>query len=354
MFLTTKDYMMSFYSFLRSLLFLLDPEIAHRITINYLKMVRSKKPESYNVLRSNVFGLNFPNPVGIAAGFDKNAEVAENLINLGFGFSEVGTVTPNPQPGNPKPRIFRLKDDEAIINRLGFNSDGFDQVKTRLGKISDSIVGVNIGANKDSKDFSEDYIKGIKFFSTLASYITINISSPNTPGLRKLEVLENLDVLLDKINNLHKEDLLIKIPILLKISPDLESDNLKYLCDKVLSSEIDGLIISNTTVARNSITSNLAQEGGLSGRPLFKSSTLQLRKVYKYTNGEIPLVGVGGIDSAEKAYEKIKNGASLVQLYTGLVYNGPKLIKNINKDLSILIEKDGYNNISEAIGVEVN
>ena len=345
---------MSFYSFLRSLLFLLDPEIAHRITINYLKMVRSKKPESYNVLRSNVFGLNFPNPVGIAAGFDKNAEVAENLINLGFGFSEVGTVTPNPQPGNPKPRIFRLKDDEAIINRLGFNSDGFDQVKTRLGKINDSIVGVNIGANKDSKDFSEDYIKGIKFFSTLASYITINISSPNTPGLRKLEVLENLDVLLDKINNLHKEDLLIKIPILLKISPDLESDNLKYLCDKVLSSEIDGLIISNTTVARNSITSNFAQEGGLSGRPLFKSSTLQLRKVYKYTNGEIPLVGVGGIDSAEKAYEKIKNGASLVQLYTGLVYNGPKLIKNINKDLSILIEKDGYNNISEAIGVEVN
>ncbi len=345
---------MSFYSFLRSLLFLLDPEIAHRITINYLKMVRSKKPESYNILRSNVFGLNFPNPVGIAAGFDKNAEVAENLINLGFGFSEVGTVTPNPQPGNPKPRIFRLKDDEAIINRLGFNSDGFDQVKTRLGKINDSIVGVNIGANKDSKDFSEDYIRGIKFFSTLASYITINISSPNTPGLRKLEVLENLDVLLDKINNLHKEDLLIKIPILLKISPDLESDNLKYLCDKVLSSEIDGLIISNTTVARNSITSNLAQEGGLSGRPLFKSSTLQLRKVYKYTNGEIPLVGVGGIDSAEKAYEKIKNGASLVQLYTGLVYNGPKLIKNINKDLSILIEKDGYNNISEAIGVEVN
>lgn len=345
---------MSFYSFLRSLLFLLDPEIAHRITINYLKMVRSKKPESYNVLRSNVFGLNFPNPVGIAAGFDKNAEVAENLINLGFGFSEVGTVTPNPQPGNPKPRIFRLKDDEAIINRLGFNSDGFDQVKTRLGKINDSIVGVNIGANKDSKDFSEDYIRGIKFFSTLASYITINISSPNTPGLRKLELLENLDVLLDKINNLHKEDLLIKIPILLKISPDLEYDNLKYLCDQVLSSEIDGLIISNTTVARNSITSKLAQEGGLSGRPLFKSSTLQLRKVYKYTNGEIPLVGVGGIDSAEKAYEKIKNGASLVQLYTGLVYNGPKLIKNINKDLSILIEKDGYNNISEAIGVEVN
>ena len=345
---------MFFYSFLRSLFFLLDPEIAHRITINYLKMVRSKKPESYDVLRSNVFGLNFPNPVGIAAGFDKNAEIAENLINLGFGFSEVGTVTPNPQPGNPKPRIFRLKDDEAIINRLGFNSDGFNQVKNRLGKINNSIVGVNIGANKNSKDFSEDYIKGIKFFSTLASYITINISSPNTPGLRKLEVLENLDVLLDKINNLHKEDLLIKIPILLKISPDLESDNLKYLCDKVLSSEIDGLIISNTTIARNSIISNLDQEGGLSGRPLFKSSTLQLRKVYKYTNGEIPLVGVGGIDSAENAYEKIKNGASLVQLYTGLVYNGPKLIKNINKDLSILIEKDGYNNISEAIGVEVN
>ncbi len=346
--------MMFFYSFLKSLLFLLDPELAHRITINYLKTIKSKKFESYDILKSNVFGLNFSNPVGIAAGFDKNAEVAQNLINLGFGFSEVGTVTPYPQPGNPKPRIFRLKDDEAIINRLGFNSVGFDQVKSRLGKINDTIIGVNIGANKDSKDFSEDYIKGIKFFSTLASYITINISSPNTPGLRSLEILENLDVLLDKINNLDKEDLFIKTPILLKISPDLNSDNLKYLCERVLSSKIDGLIVSNTTIARDSIADNIDQSGGLSGRPLFKSSTQQLRRVFKYTNGRIPLIGVGGIDSAEKAYEKIKNGASLVQLYTGLVYNGPNLIKDINKNLSSLIKDDGYNNISEAVGAEVN
>ena len=346
--------MMFFYSFLKSLLFLLDPELAHRITINYLKTIKSKKFESYDILKSNVFGLNFSNPVGIAAGFDKNAEVAQNLINLGFGFSEVGTVTPYPQPGNPKPRIFRLKDDEAIINRLGFNSVGFDQVKSRLGKINDTIIGVNIGANKDSKDFSEDYIKGIKFFSTLASYITINISSPNTPGLRNLEILENLDVLLDKINNLDKEDLFIKTPILLKISPDLNSDNLKYLCERVLSSKIDGLIVSNTTIARDSIADNIDQSGGLSGRPLFKSSTQQLRRVFKYTNGRIPLIGVGGIDSAEKAYEKIKNGASLVQLYTGLVYNGPNLIKDINKNLSTLIKDDGYNNISEAVGAEVN
>lgn len=346
--------MMFFYSFLKSLLFLLDPELAHRITINYLKTIKSKKFESYDILKSNVFGLNFSNPVGIAAGFDKNAEVAQNLINLGFGFSEVGTVTPYPQPGNPKPRIFRLKDDEAIINRLGFNSGGFDQVKSRLGKINDTIIGVNIGANKDSKDFSEDYIKGIKFFSTLASYITINISSPNTPGLRNLEILENLDVLLDKINNLDKEDLFIKTPILLKISPDLNSDNLKYLCERVLSSKIDGLIVSNTTIARDSIADNIDQSGGLSGKPLFKSSTQQLRRVFKYTNGRIPLIGVGGIDSAEKAYEKIKNGASLVQLYTGLVYNGPNLIKDINKNLSSLIKDDGYNNISEAVGAEVN
>ena len=346
--------MMFFYSFLKSLLFLLDPELAHRITINYLKTIKSKKFESYDILKSNVFGLNFSNPVGIAAGFDKNAEVAQNLINLGFGFSEVGTVTPYPQPGNPKPRIFRLKDDEAIINRLGFNSAGFDQVKSRLGKINDTIIGVNIGANKDSKDFSEDYIKGIKFFSTLASYITINISSPNTPGLRNLEILENLDVLLDKINNLDKEDLFIKTPILLKISPDLNSDNLKYLCERVLSSKIDGLIVSNTTIARDSIADNIDQSGGLSGKPLFKSSTQQLRRVFKYTNGRIPLIGVGGIDSAEKAYEKIKNGASLVQLYTGLVYNGPNLIKDINKNLSTLIKDDGYNNISEAVGAEVN
>ena len=346
--------MMFFYSFLKSLLFLLDPELAHRITINYLKTIKSKKFESYDILKSNVFGLNFSNPVGIAAGFDKNAEVAQNLINLGFGFSEVGTVTPYPQPGNPKPRIFRLKDDEAIINRLGFNSVGFDQVKSRLGKINDTIIGVNIGANKDSKDFSEDYIKGIKVFSTLASYITINISSPNTPGLRSLEILENLDVLLDKINNLDKEDLFIKTPILLKISPDLNSDNLKYLCERVLSSKIDGLIVSNTTISRDSIADNIDQSGGLSGRPLFKSSTQQLRRVFKYTNGRIPLIGVGGIDSAEKAYEKIKNGASLVQLYTGLVYNGPNLIKDINKNLSSLIKDDGYNNISEAVGAEVN
>ena len=345
---------MFFYSFLKSLLFLFDPEIAHRITINYLKFARFKKPKLYEVLQSEVFGLNFQSPIGIAAGFDKNGEVAHNLINLGFGFSEVGTVTPKPQPGNPKPRIFRLKDDRAIINRLGFNSVGFREVKTRLGKIGDNIIGVNIGANKNSKDFSEDYIKGIKFFSTLASYITINISSPNTPGLRNLEVLENLDVLLDKINNLEREDLLIKIPILLKISPDLEADNLKYLCEKVLSSKIDGLIISNTTISRDSISTDTLEKGGLSGKPIFDISTKQLRMAYKYTNGKIPLIGVGGVDSAEKAYEKIKNGASLIQLYTGLVYNGPNLIKDINEDLSSLIERDGYSNISEAVGAEVN
>jgi dihydroorotate dehydrogenase len=345
---------MFFYSFLKSLLFLFDPEIAHRITINYLKFARFKKPKLYKVLQSEVFGLNFQNPIGIAAGFDKNGEVAHNLINLGFGFSEVGTVTPRPQPGNPRPRVFRLKDDRAIINRLGFNSVGFSEVKTKLEKIGDNIIGVNIGANKNSKDFSEDYIKGIKFFSTLASYITINISSPNTPGLRNLEVLENLDVLLDKINNLEREDLLIKIPILLKISPDLEADNLKYLCEKVLSSKIDGLIISNTTISRDSISTDTLEKGGLSGKPIFDISTKQLRMAYKYTNGKIPLIGVGGVDSAEKAYEKIKNGASLIQLYTGLVYNGPNLIKDINEDLSSLIERDGYSNISEAVGAEVN
>ena len=345
---------MFFYSFLKSLLFLFDPESAHRITINYLRFAKFKKPKLYKVLNSRVFGLNFHNPIGIAAGFDKNGEVAHNLINLGFGFSEIGTVTPKPQLGNSKPRVFRLKNDSAIINRLGFNSDGFNEVKTKLGKIGDNIIGINIGANKNSKDFSEDYIKGIKFFSTIASYITINISSPNTPGLRNLEVLENLDILLDKINNLDREDLLIKIPILLKISPDLEPDNLKYLCKKVLSSKINGLIISNTTISRDSISTNIDEKGGLSGKPLFDISTKQLRLAYKYTNGQIPLIGVGGVDSAETAYEKIKNGASLIQLYTGLVYNGPNLIKDMNKDLSSLIERDGYSNISEAVGVEVN
>jgi len=343
---------MFFYPALRSLLFYFDAEVAHRITINFLKTYQIKNNISHPSLSCNIFGLNFTNPVGLAAGFDKNSEVPNNIINLGFGFSEVGTVTPLPQSGNSKPRVFRLKNEDAIINRLGFNNEGFKVVKERLFKRENNIIGVNIGANKNSKDFINDYIKGIKFFSSTASYLTINISSPNTPGLRDLQSIDSFGSLLDKIDKLKKNLPEISLPILIKISPDINHNDLESLCEKVLSSSIDGLIVSNTTISRYSLSSE--EKGGLSGEPLFDISTRKLNKVYKYTEGKIPLIGVGGVDSAEKAYKKIKNGASLIQLYTGLVYKGPKLINEINKGLIELIEKDGFKNISEAVGAEVN
>ena len=343
---------MFFYSVLKSLLFYFDAEVAHRIIINLLKAYKIKNNISHPLLSCNVFGLNFANPVGLAAGFDKNSEVPNNIINLGFGFSEIGTVTPLPQSGNSKPRVFRLKNEDAIINRLGFNNEGFEVVKDRLCKNKKNLIGVNIGANKNSEDFINDYITGIKFFSSTASYITINISSPNTPGLRNLEAADNFSSLLDKIDQLKKNSSEISLPILIKISPDINHDDLESLCEKVLSSSIDGLIISNTTISRYSISSE--EKGGLSGEPLFDISTRKLNKVYKYTRGKIPLIGVGGVDSAEKAYKKIKNGASLIQLYTGLVYKGPRLINEINRGLIEFIEKDGFKHISEAVGVEVN
>ena len=343
---------MFFYPVLRSLLFYFDAEVAHRITINFLKTYQIKNNITHPSLSCNIFGLNFINPVGLAAGFDKNSEVPNNIINLGFGFSEVGTVTPLPQSGNSKPRVFRLKNENAIINRLGFNNEGFEVVKERLSKRENNIIGVNIGANKNSMDFINDYIEGIKFFSSSASYLTINISSPNTPGLRDLQSIDSFGLLLDRIDQLKKNSPEISLPILIKISPDINRNDLESLCEKVLSSSIDGLIISNTTISRDSVSSE--EKGGLSGEPLFDISTRKLNKVYKYTEGKIPLIGVGGVDSAEKAYKKIKNGASLIQLYTGLIYKGPKLINEINKGLIELMEKDGFKNVSEAVGAEVN
>ena len=258
---------MFFYPAIRSLLFYFDAEVAHRITINFLKTYQIKNNICHPSLSCSIFGLNFTNPVGLAAGFDKNSEVPNNIINLGFGFSEVGTVTPLPQSGNSKPRVFRLKNENAIINRLGFNNEGFEVVKERLFKRENNIIGVNIGANKNSKDFINDYIKGIKFFSSTASYLTINISSPNTPGLRDLQSIDSFSSLLNKIDQLKKNSSEISLPILIKISPDINDNDLESLCEKVLSSSIDGLIISNTTISRHSVSSE--EKGGLSGDPLF-------------------------------------------------------------------------------------
>ena len=339
---------MFFYPLLKSLLFYFDAELAHKITINLLKTYQIKNSIEHQSLKSNIFGLNFPNPVGLAAGFDKNSEVPKNIINLGFGFSEVGTVTPLPQKGNPKPRVFRLKNNQAIINRLGFNNDGFEIVRKRLGKIGKNNIGVNIGANKNSEDFINDYLKGIEFFSSVASYLTINISSPNTPGLRDLEAIENFGLLLSGIDELRSKSKDIKLPILIKISPDINQDDLEILCEKVLSSSIDGLIISNTTISRYSIDSS--EEGGLSGQPIFDSSTSMLNKVYKYTDGKIPLIGVGGIDSAETAWNAIRNGSSLIQLYSAMVFQGPSVVKSVTKGLKSKIDNNGFTDLQEAVG----
>ena len=339
------------YKLFKAFLFLFDPEAIHRLTILFLKFVPLNKTFIPKELNIKIFGLNFLSPIGLAAGFDKNAEVYSKILNLGFGFVEVGTVTPRPQEGNPKPRIHRIKKEGAIINSLGFNSIGFKKVKANLlNKKTEGIIGVNIGANKDSKNFIDDYISGLKFFSNHVSYITINISSPNTPGLRELHVEKNLKDLLEKIKNLKTNNEIEEVPLLIKISPDLNDDDLRIMCDIFLEFNIDGVIISNTTLERPFKGFGTNLKGGLSGELLYQASTNQLKRAYEYTKGQIPLIGVGGISSAKDAYNKIRNGASLVQLYTGIVYHGPGLIKKMNYEISTLLKNDGFDTISDAVG----
>ena len=341
------------YYLFKPILFLFDPELIHRLTLFSLKLFPFRKKNIDKTLNNKIFGLNFLSPVGLAAGFDKDGEVFHKMSELGFGFVEVGTVTPKPQKGNPKPRIFRIKDHKGVINSLGFNSKGFDEVKKRLlENLGNEIIGINIGANKESNNFINDYLEGLSFFSDCVSYITINISSPNTPGLRDLQLENNLAELTKELKKVSEANNDIKnIPILVKISPDIINSDLKNLCDILLMNSVDGIIISNTTLKRPFKGYGEEIDGGLSGKPLFEISTEQLKNVYEYTKGKIPLIGVGGIDSSEKAYEKIKNGASLVQLYTGMIYQGPGLINEINEGISRLLKKDGFSNISEAIGV---
>ena len=339
------------YKLFKAFLFLFDPEAIHRLTILFLKFVPLNKTFIPKELNIKIFGLNFSSPIGLAAGFDKNAEVYSKILNLGFGFVEVGTVTPRPQEGNPKPRIHRIKKEGAIINSLGFNSIGFKKVKANLlNKKTEGIIGVNIGANKDSKNFIDDYISGLKFFSNHVSYITINISSPNTPGLRELHMEKNLKDLLEKIKNLKTNNEIEEVPLLIKISPDLNDSDLRIMCDIFLEFNIDGVIISNTTLERPFKGFGTNLKGGLSGELLYQASTNQLKRAYEYTKGQIPLIGVGGISSAKDAYNKIRNGASLVQLYTGIVYHGPGLIKKMNYEISTLLKNDGFDTISDAVG----
>ena len=324
---------------LRPAIFAFDAETAHELGVRALEsgLLPSCRQNIDSRLNVRLFDLDFPNPIGMAAGFDKNARVPDGLFAQGFGFVEVGTVTPRPQPGNPKPRLFRLPGDYAVINRFGFNNDGHQAMRDRLlarrGK--GGICGVNIGANKDSTDRAADYVAGIEAFADLASYFAVNVSSPNTPGLRDLQAKEALDDLLDRV--LKSRDDTIdrvgrRVPVFLKIAPDLDEAAFDDVVESVLQSKVDGVIVSNTTISRDGLTDGNAKEaGGLSGKPLFAASTRLLARMRLAVGPDLPLIGVGGVDSGETAFAKIAAGANLVQLYTGYVYEGLGLVGRICK-----------------------
>jgi dihydroorotate dehydrogenase len=350
----------AFDAFSLPLLRWLDPEDAHRLAVQGLRLlppIRNKPDDSKLAVRA--FGLNFPNPVGMAAGFDKNAEVPDALLRLGFGFVEIGTVTPRPQSGNPRPRLFRLERDEAVINRLGFNSDGADIVLRRLAARAQfgGIVGVNVGANKDSPDRVADYVKLIETFAPVASYFTVNVSSPNTPGLRNLQQAAILDDLLARVIDA-RERVRTKAgdsPVLLKIAPDLSLAELDNVVQVARSRRVDGMIVSNTTLARPSSlreTNRSKEQGGLSGRPLFRLSTRMVAETFVRAEGAFPLMGVGGIDTGGAALTKIRAGASLIQLYSSLVYKGLSLIDDIKHDLASTLLRTGREQLSEIVGAD--
>jgi dihydroorotate dehydrogenase len=328
-----------------SLLRRFDAEDAHKLTIAALKLLPSRAPPRDDPrLRVAAFGLEFPNPIGLAAGFDKNAEVPDAILGLGFGFVEVGTLTPRPQPGNARPRVFRLAEDRAVVNRYGFNNDGHARAHARLAarRWRGGIVGVNIGANKDSADRVGDYVAGIEAFADVASYFCVNVSSPNTPGLRDLQEKSALDELLSSVLAA-RERAHPRRPVLLKIAPDLSLAALDDIVRVARDRSVDGLIVSNTTLARpQTLVSPSAKEsGGLSGAPLFDLSTRILAAAFLRVEGQFPLIGVGGIDSPETALAKIEAGASLVQLYSGLVYAGPGLVGRAKRVLLQTLEREG-------------
>jgi dihydroorotate dehydrogenase len=334
----------------------LDPELAHALTIKALRIapISTPKPDDPR-LRVQAFGLEFPNPVGLAAGFDKDAQVTEAMLSLGFGFVEAGTVTPRPQSGNPKPRVFRLVEDRAVINRLGFNNQGVAAARERLRRVQHKpgIRGINIGANKDATDRVADYVTGLKELGPLASYVTVNISSPNTPGLRGLQNKSELNELLTALIEA-RSTLARAMPLLVKIAPDLDDQACADIAELASSHGIEGLIVTNTTIARppNLRSGNARESGGLSGEPLFAASTEMLRRMRRLTKGTVGLIGVGGIRTGADAYAKIRAGASLVQLYTALAYDGPALIGQIKRQLLHLMEQDGHADIAAAIGVD--
>ena len=336
----------------KPLLHRFDAERAHRLTIGLMKWSPPARPPASDPrLAVSAFGLTFPNPLGLAAGFDKNAEVPDAMLAQGFGFVEVGTLTPRPQTGNPKPRLFRLSEDRAIINRMGFNNGGQAQALARLKlRRGTGLVGVNIGANTDSADRVADYVQGLTTFAGVAGYMTVNISSPNTPGLRALQSRAELQGLLDRLTGARGKSP-HRTPILLKIAPDLRDDELQDIAIVCGGGAVDGIIVSNTTLARPPLASAHRDEtGGLSGAPLFALSTQVLAKLYLLSEGRIPLIGAGGISDAETAWIKIRAGASLLQVYSALVFRGPRLIPEILAGLSQRLAARRLVSLSQAVG----
>ena len=340
------------YALARPLLFALDAETAHGWTIRALKtgiLPTAARPDP--ILATRIAGLGLSSPLGLAAGFDKNAEVPDAILRMGFGFAEVGTITPLPQVGNPKPRMFRLVDDGAVINRLGFNNQGLAAVLIRLqARRRNGVVGVNVGANKDSEDRIADYVAGVRAVRGVADYLTINISSPNTPGLRDLQSKAALTELVCRCLEARGDG----PPLFVKVAPDLTETDITDIAAVALTSGIDGLIVSNTTITRPASLRGISRHeaGGLSGKPLFVASTEMLRQIARATGGRVPLIGVGGISSGADAYAKIRAGASAVQVYTALAYAGPGLPARINAELAALLKRDGLTSVAAAVGLD--
>lgn len=348
--------MLDYYRVAGPLVRLFSAETAHGLAVAVMKsgLVPPQPRRDPPSLKISLWGRDFPNPIGLAAGFDKNAEIPDAMLAQGFGFVEVGTVTPRPQPGNPKPRLFRLLEEKAVINRMGFNNQGIDVVAGRLARRRFAgIVGANLGKNKDSEDAAADYEKGVRVLGPLSDYLVINVSSPNTPGLRALQGREPLA---DLVGRTRRALLALPAPppLLLKIAPDLTDEDKQDIAEVVLESGLDGLIVSNTTIARpDSLASpNKAETGGLSGPPLFEPSTRMLYDMYRLTGGRVPLIGVGGIATGADAYAKIRAGASLVQLYTALIYQGTALVTRMKDDLASLLRQDGFSRLADAVGAD--
>lgn len=343
------------YPLLRPILFRLDAEKAHRLAVRSLSFLSRPTLMPNPALTQRLWSLDFPNPIGLAAGFDKSAECYRGALGLGFGFVEIGSVTPQPQLGNPKPRLFRLPADRAVINRMGFNNDGMETVAARLANRvrANGIVGVNLGKNKETIDAANDYALGVARLGPIADYLVINVSSPNTPGLRALQGRGPLADLIQRTRTA-RDQLTIRPPLLLKIAPDLTEDDQRDIAEVALAQGLDGLIISNTTLGRPTLlaTETAKEAGGLSGAPLLAPSTDLLGRMYRLTEGKLPLIGVGGIASACDAYMKIRAGASLVQIYSAMVFEGPGLAARIARTLPDLLKADGFTHVRDAVGAD--